>query len=104
MDIGGCCFPDDLLYDAEGLTWVRIDQGRLTFGLTQFHVFKIGKMVSVRIKGQGIALQKGSSVAFIEIVKCVGHARTPVSGVIEEINVEVSMIPALINRDPYGRG
>ncbi|MBI3116947.1 MAG: hypothetical protein HYZ12_06395 [Thaumarchaeota archaeon] len=58
MDIGGCCFPDALLYDAEGLTWVRIEQGRLTLGLTQFNVFKIGKIVSTRIKGEGTALQK----------------------------------------------
>lgn len=104
MEIAGCCFPEDLLYDAEGFVWVKIHGNSFTVGLTQLQAFIVGRVNSIVAKHQGIELPMGGSVAFIETRKYAGNARTPLSGVVEEVNSEVATDPSLINIDPYGRG
>ncbi|MEM0075819.1 MAG: hypothetical protein QXT39_06700 [Conexivisphaerales archaeon] len=104
MEIGGCCFPDDRLYDSEGLTWVSILDNSFTIGITQLQAFIIGKLTSIVAKQQGAEVSKGGSIAFIETRKYAGNIRTPLSCVVEQINSEVLKDPSLANRDPYGRG
>ncbi|MEM3656687.1 MAG: sulfurtransferase TusA family protein [Thermoprotei archaeon] len=104
MEIGGCCFPDNLLYDSEGLTWVGVVGDSFTIGITQLQAYTIGMLSSILVKQQSTKVLRGGSVAFLETKKYAGNVRTPLSGIVEEVNPEIVGDPSLVNRDPYGRG
>lgn len=104
MEVGGCCFPDDRLYDSEATVWVLLHDDSFTIGLTQLQAFLVGKVNSVLPKPVASNLTGGRSIAFVETASYSGNARTPLSGVVEEVNPKVVENPSLINTDPYGRG
>ncbi len=106
MEVGGCSFPGDSLYDPEGLTWVRLsdDDNRYTIGITPLQAFMIGKVSSVVMKPKGSELSVGRSVAYLETPRYAGNLRVTLSSVLEEINDEIVSNPSALNTDPYGRG
>ena len=104
VEIGGCAFPDDRTYDAEGFTWVKTLGDSYTLGITQLQSFIIGKVNSVIPKQPGIELAAGRSVAYLESAKYSGNIRVPLNGVLQEINMELTLNPFLVNVDPYQKG
>ena len=104
METGGCCFPDDRLYDSEATVWVRLPDNSFTIGLTPLHGFIVGKVNSVLPKPAASNLAEGRGIAFIETMTYSGNGRTPLSGVVEDVNGKVIANPLLINTDPYGKG
>jgi glycine cleavage system H protein len=104
VQIGGCAFPDDRMYDAEGFTWVKTYRDSYTLGITQLQSFNVGKVNSVIPKQPGIGLSAGRSVAYLESSKYSGNVRVPLSGVLLEVNKELTLNPSLVNVDPYQNG
>lgn len=104
--LGGCEFPDELLYFVERtqMTWVRLEGDTVRVGLTDPAQTRAGKILHVRIKASGTSRERGKPLATVESGKWAGPVMSPVSGVVTEPNPEVEKDPGLLNTDPYGKG
>lgn len=103
--IQGCDLPEDLYYDVDGNTWVRLDPGGVvTLGMTAYAVSLSGQIVAYRPKPVGHLVKRGRSAADIESGLWKGPVRTPIAGEMVAANPDLGRNPALINEDPYGYG
>lgn len=105
MDIEGCRFPEDVLYDRDGLTWARVEpSGLVTVGVTSILAALAGRLTSIRPKPAGVSLERGRAVATMESETYFGSVRAPLSGVLEAANAAVLARPKACSEDPYGEG
>jgi glycine cleavage system H lipoate-binding protein/TusA-related sulfurtransferase len=105
MKIDNCSFPEDLLYDIENFVWIR-NKGEktVTIGITAIMASIAGKLSNVKLKQVGTKLEKGKSCGSLESAKYFGVVRTPVSGIIVQINKSLMDKPKLANDFPYTEG
>ena len=105
MKIEGCEFPDDLLYDGDGLVWARIERaGDVTVGITSIYAAVAGRLTKLTGKLRGVAYPKGVAIGFLESGRYFGPIRTPVGGILEAINAEVLTNPRMMTDALYGNG
>jgi glycine cleavage system H lipoate-binding protein/TusA-related sulfurtransferase len=105
LEIDHCVFPDDLLYDLENNTWLRVEEdGEVTIGVTSVLPAIAGKLTLARLKAVGIDIQRGQSLGTLESLKFVGPIPSPVSGTLVKTNGLVVDKPRIINDAPYDDG
>jgi len=105
LEIDHCVFPDDLLYDLENNTWLRIeDNGEVTVGVTSVLPAIAGKLTLARLKSAEVAIQRGQSLGTLESLKFVGPVPSPVSGILLKTNGLIVDRPRIINDSPYQEG
>jgi len=105
LEIDHCIFPDDLLYDLENNTWLRVEEdGEVTIGVTSVLPAIAGKLTLARLKAVGIDIQRGQSLGTLESQKFVGPIPSPVSGILVKTNGLVVDKPRIINDAPYEDG
>lgn len=105
MEIDHCSFPDDLFYDVENNTWLRLaSETDVVVGVTSILSGLAGKFTTVRLKQSGQELQRGRSLGTIESLRLVSPIPSPVSGTILETNPKVGERPKLLNDSPYDEG
>ena len=105
MKIESCEFPDDLLYERDGLVWVRPEpDGTLTLGITTIYTALTGRLSKVSAKPRGKAYDAGRALVLLESPKYFGPVRAPVAGVLEDVNREAVRQPKRITDAPYGDG
>ena len=105
MEIDHCVFPDDLLYDLENNTWLRVEEnGEVTIGVTSVLPAIAGKLTLARLKSVEVAIQRGQSLGTLESQKFVGPIPSPVSGILLKTNDLVMNRPRIINDSPYEEG
>ena len=105
MEIDYCVFPDDLLYDLENNTWIRVEEnGDVTVGVTSLLPAIAGKLNLARLKPVGAHIQRGQSLGTLENQKFVGPIPSPVSGTLLAANSLVTDRPRVINDSPYEEG
>ena len=104
--INGCELPDDLFYFLDGnqMSWVKIEGDEAVIGLTDPAQTRAGKIVVIRIKGEGSSRPRGKPLATIESGKWAGAVLAPLTSVVVKPNEELASHPELINNDPYGKG
>ena len=105
MEIDHCVFPDDLLYDLENNTWLRVeDNGEVTVGVTSVLPAIAGKLTLARLKSAEVAIQRGQSLGTLESLRFVGPIPSPVSGILLKTNGLIVDRPRIINESPYQEG
>jgi glycine cleavage system H protein len=106
MELEGCPLPDDLLYDAEEATWVRIgpNDGLWELGLTAAQIAFAGRILSLTFRPIDAPLERGRSVATIESARLTGPVRLPAAATVIARNEELRTRPRLLNDAPYGAG
>ena len=105
MEIDHCVFPDDLLYDLENNTWLRVEEsGEVTVGVTSVLPAIAGKLTQARLKTPEVAIQRGQSLGTLESLKFVGPVPSPVSGILLKTNGLVVDRTRIINDSPYEEG
>jgi glycine cleavage system H lipoate-binding protein/TusA-related sulfurtransferase len=105
LEIDHCIFPDDLLYDLENNTWLRVEEdGEVTIGVTSVLPAVAGKLTLARLKAVGIDIQRGQSLGTLESLKFVGPIPSPVSGTLVKTNGLVVDRPRIVNDAPYEDG
>ena len=105
MEIDHCVFPDDLLYDLENNTWLRIeDNGEVTVGVTSVLPAIAGKLTLARLRSAEVVIQRGQSLGALESLKFVGPIPSPVSGILLKTNGLIVDRPKIINDSPYQEG
>ena len=103
--IRGFEFPDELFYLLEHDAWVRLDaDGNATTGITALGAHISGEFIEFMAKPLGTFVERERALGMLEMSKVIRSARSPIGGVIADINEKVRTDPKLINVDPYGHG
>ena len=93
----------DLKFD-EGHMWVRLEEGSVVVGLTDYAQDKMGEVIFVELPEEGAMVMRGDTCGTLESVKSVEDLLAPVSGEVVAVNEDVLDAPEAINEDPYGEG
>lgn len=105
MEVDHCVFPDDLFYDIENNTWLRIERGEIvTLGVTSLLSSLAGRLTGAKLKPIGTSIERGQSLGTLESERFVGPIVSPLSGTILETNQDILELPKKINESPYENG
>lgn len=103
MKIRDYDLPDDLYYHSEH-TWVRVEDGKVRVGLTDFAQASAGDITYIDLPFEGDEVSEGETCGKIQSSKWVGKLIAPVSGEVVAINEELENDATLINQSCYGDG
>ena len=97
--------PKELRYTKDH-EWVREtgDPQVVDVGITDYAQGELGDVVFVDLPKAAAAFKQHDVFGTIEAVKAVSELYSPVAGTIVESNKALEQDPALVNRDPYGKG
>lgn len=95
--------PDDLRYSSDH-EWVRLEDGRVRVGITDYAQDALGDVVFVEIPEVGDTVVANAKVSEVESTKSVSDIYAPVAGTIVEVNSALGDAPEALNDDPYGAG
>jgi glycine cleavage system H protein len=105
VNVRGHAFPEDLHYLVDEQVWARLHgDGTATVGITAMGVAQAGEVYMCRPKPPGAEVERGRSIAVVELAKSIVSVKSPVSGVVVEANPRLAAEPELVHRDPYGQG
>lgn len=97
--------PAELRYTKDH-EWVRVsdDPQVVEVGITDYAQGELGDVVFVDLPKAAAPFKQHDVFGTIEAVKAVSELYSPVAGTIVESNKALEQDPALVNRDPYGKG
>ncbi len=95
--------PDDLRYSSDH-EWVRLEDGRVRVGITDYAQDALGDVVFVQVPEVGAVVSAGDSISEVESTKSVSDIYSPVAGTVVEVNADLGSTPQRLNDDPYGDG
>jgi len=95
--------PEDLKYTEEH-EWVKKENGKVRYGITDFAQEELGDIVYVELPEEEDDLEKGDMLGVVESVKTVSDLYSPIEGKVVEVNEDLLDTPSIINEDPYGEG
>ena len=95
--------PEDLRYSTDH-EWVRLEDGRVRIGITDYAQDALGDVVFVDLPEVGRTVDAGESIGEVESTKSVSDIYSPVAGTIQEVNADLADSPERLNDDPYGEG
>jgi glycine cleavage system H protein len=96
--------PDNLKYTREH-EWVRIEGDAAVVGITDYAQGELGDVIYVDItESLGMEVEQGAPLGSIEAVKTVSEIYSPLTGNIQDINMDIQEKASLLNTDPYGDG
>lgn len=95
--------PDDLRYSSDH-EWIRVEDGRLRIGITDYAQDALGDVVYVQVPDVGAEISAGDVIGEVESTKSVSEIYAPLQGVVVEVNGDLEVSPELVNSDPYGAG
>lgn len=95
--------PEDLRYSSDH-EWVRLENGQLRLGITDYAQDALGDVVYVEIPEVGMQIDAAGKVSEVESTKSVSDIYAPVAGTIVAVNDALSDSPERLNDDPYGEG
>jgi len=89
---------------AENEAWVKLENGCVRVGLTDFFQRRVGDVIYIDFPEVGIKVNRSEEIAQLESIKAVSSITSPLEGTIVEVNQSLNNNPEMINEDPYGRG
>jgi len=94
------------LYYSKDYMWMRVEDGKVRIGVTDFVQQKLGEIRYVEFVGANRIRQLRQTRPFggLESAKGVFDLIAPVSGTIQQINEQAQSEPDLMNKDAYGKG
>jgi glycine cleavage system H protein len=96
-------YPAELRYTREH-EWARVEGKRARVGITHYAQDQLGDVVFVELPKVGTRVTQLQAFGVVESVKAVSDLFAPISGVVVEVNQELTKQPERVNRDPYGTG
>eukprot|EP00854_Cymbomonas_tetramitiformis_P009335 gene9335-11062_t len=85
-------------------TFVTIEDGVGTVGITDFAQSELGDVVYVDLPEVGATVSKKETFGVVESVKAASDVYSPVSGEVVAVNEELADNPALVNSSPFEDG
>jgi glycine cleavage system H protein len=95
--------PAEIYYTKEH-EWVRVEGANCRIGVTDYAQNSLHEVVYVDLPKVGAKVAQMQSLGTVESVKAVADVYSPISGVIIEVNTELSDAPELVNKSPYEKG
>jgi glycine cleavage system H protein len=95
--------PPEFYYTKEH-EWVRVEEANCRIGVTDYAQNSLHEIVYVDLPKVGAKVAQMQSLGTVESVKAVADVYSPISGVVLEINSELSDAPELVNKSPYEKG
>ena len=92
------------LYYSKDFEWVRVENGKVRIGLTEYAQKQLREIVFAELPNVGDKTKQNDPYGTVESVKAVSDLVAPLSGTIKEVNQEVLDKPELINEDSYNEG
>jgi glycine cleavage system H lipoate-binding protein/TusA-related sulfurtransferase len=111
--IENCVFPANYFYDVDNFTWIKSidkpdnkenDLKQVFVGITPVYSYIAGKILKFKTKPVGTDIVRNRSLGTIESLNYFGIIRSPVSGIIVEINQKVLDSPKIVNDSPFEHG
>jgi glycine cleavage system H protein len=96
-------YPAELRYTREH-ELAKIEGKRARVGITHYAQDQLGDVVFVELPKVGAKVTQMKTFGVVESVKAVSDLYAPLSGVVVEVNQELTQQPERVNRDPYGAG
>lgn len=97
--------PTDLHYLIDHQVWARRDDdGLFTVGITRLGVQLAGEIYMCRPKAVGSEVERGRSIAVVELAKSIVSVKSPLHGRVAAVNPALEQHPELVFKDPYGAG
>ena len=98
-------FPEDRRYDPVEHLWVKIEGSRVRIGIDDLGRAAAGTIAYLDLHPPGKrVLRRGGALGTLEANKFVGAIRSPLRGVVVEVNPALAANPRVVNDDPYGAG
>ena len=94
-------FPAELKYTKDH-EWIKMEGDIAVIGISDFAQDALGDVVFINLPEVGDEVTAGESFGDVESVKAVSDVNSPVTGVVLEVNEELSDSPENLNSDPYG--
>ncbi|MGC9421143.1 MULTISPECIES: glycine cleavage system protein GcvH [unclassified Vibrio] len=96
---------DKTLKFTDSHEWVRDNgDGTVTVGISEHAQEMLGDVVFVELPDIDSECDAGDGFSLVESVKAASDIYAPVSGIVIEVNDELSDSPELINESPYDTG
>jgi glycine cleavage system H protein len=95
--------PDELRYSTDH-EWVRVEDGVLRLGITDYAQDALGDVVFIDLPEVGAVVESAGVLGEIESTKSVSEIYAPVGGQVTSVNVGLADAPERVNEDPYGEG
>jgi len=92
------------LYYSKDYMWVRIEDGKVRIGITDYAQKQLREIVFAELPSVGDEIVKDEPFGTVESVKAVSDLVAPLNGKIEEVNAKVNESPEILNEDPYDKG
>jgi glycine cleavage system H protein len=108
-----CVFPVNYFYDVDNFTWIKsMDEPNdirgeikhVLVGITPVYSYITGRILKFKTKPVGTDIVRNRSLGTIESLNHFGIIRSPVSGLIMEINNEIVHNPKIVNDSPFDCG
>lgn len=97
--------PEELRYSKDH-EWVRIEDGKVRIGITDYAQDTLGDVVFIQLPDVGTAVEAGDVLGEVDSHKSTSEIYAPVAGTIVEANADLGETDgaAKLNEDPYGDG
>lgn len=95
--------PEELYY-TKTHEWARQEGMRVVVGITDHAQSELSDVVFIELPKLERRVKQEDPAAVIESVKAAYDIYAPVSGKVTQVNHDVEKDPALVNKDPYGKG
>ncbi len=95
--------PTEFYYTKEH-EWVHVEGANCRIGVTDYAQNSLHEVVYVDLPKVGAKVAQMQSLGTVESVKAVADVYSPISGVVLEVNSELSDAPELVNKSPYEKG
>jgi len=95
--------PEDLRYSTDH-EWVRVEDGKVRLGITDYAQDALGDVVYVEMPAVGSKVDASAKLSEVESTKSVSDIYAPVSGTVVSVNADLADTPERLNDDPYGEG
>lgn len=83
----------------EAHEWLKLEDGIVTVGITQYAADELGDIVYIELPEMGSEVEAGDEVVVIESVKTASDISASLDGEITEVNGHIVDDPATINAD-----
>jgi glycine cleavage system H protein len=85
--------------------WIESEQDhKAKVGVSKYAQKELGDIVYIELPTVGKKVNAGQEIAVLESTKAAADIYAPASGVIIEVNSQLSAQPELVNQDPEGKG
>ena len=103
VKVDGYNVPEGIYYSKE-YEWAKVEGDKIRIGITDYAQKQLREIVYVEIPSVDSALKQNEPYGTVESVKSVVDLVAPISGTVEQVNMDVQGKPELLNEDPYNKG